>query len=138
MKTDDPVLKSFLNAVDPRVILQADVPNFTIVAYNDAYKYATYIHYRDIIGWYLWEAFDPAQSGSTGARILLEALSKAVKNNESITMAAFRYDIRSNESNEMVECWWQVDILPVTGSSGRPSLLLLKINRLTGKQFVSV
>ena len=126
MKTDDPVFKRFLDAAELRVIIQADVPNFTIVAYNDAYKHATYTRYRDVIGWYLWEAFDPARAGSDGYELLLKTLTDAVEKNEFATTHPFRYDIQSEDPGEIIERWWQVEIRPFVGDTGIPAFLFLK------------
>lgn len=130
MNIADPVFQSFLQAEGPRIILLADVPNFTIVAYNEAYTAAAHTRYRDIVGWYLHEVFNPAQACREDYELLLNALTTAVKNNKHLLTEPFRYDIPSTDAGGMEECWWQTDIRPVTGSSGSPSYLLLKTTRL--------
>jgi hypothetical protein len=127
----DPLFKALFFTDTPRIILKADAPNFTILTYNDAYMKVTYTHYRNIIGWYLWEAFDPRQAGNNGDKFLLDTLTRAVVNNETIITPPFNYNIPSANPEVMVESWWQLDIIPIAGKSKKPAYLLLTTNSVT-------
>ncbi|GAA4322479.1 hypothetical protein GCM10023149_22810 [Mucilaginibacter gynuensis] len=118
----------------PRIILRADIPNFTILAYNEAYKHATYTHHRDITGWYLWEAFNPDKGGD-GVNTLFKALLKAVETNEIVITEPFYYNIPSVDAGEFTESWWQLDIVPLKGDGGRPAYLLITTNNLNNRIF---
>ncbi|WP_184544135.1 hypothetical protein [Mucilaginibacter sp. FT3.2] len=130
---NDPLFKALFFTDTPRIILKADAPNFTILTYNDAYMRATYTHYRNIVGWYLWEAFDPKNACSDNDKFLLDALTRAAVNNETIVTPPFHYNIPSANPGEMMESWWQLDIIPVLGRSEKPAYLLVTTNNITGK-----
>jgi hypothetical protein len=130
---DDPLFKALFFNDTPHIILKADAPNFTILTYNEAYIKVTYTHYRNIVGWYLWEAFDPKNSGSDSNRFLLDVLTRAAVNNETIITRPFHYTIPSANPEVMVESWWQLDIIPIEGKNGSPDYLLLTTNNVTDK-----
>jgi len=122
---------TLFNTKIPRVLLKADDPDFTIVIYNEAYEKVTYLEGRDITGISLWEAFDPANAGGDGAKLLMDALVTASKNNKPVHMPSFKYDIPSGHPGINVQSWWQLEIIPVSGPGRAASYLLTTINNVT-------
>ncbi|MBE9583357.1 PAS domain-containing protein [Mucilaginibacter sp. JRF] len=130
MKFNDATIVDCFKSPQPVILLRADAPNFTILAYNNAYKEATYTHFRDITGWYLWEAFNPNFAGGDGAAILIEALDTALSTKNRLSTKVFQYNIPLDNSGHMAECWWQIEILPVENVSGEITQLLIKTNKV--------
>jgi PAS domain S-box-containing protein len=128
---DSPLFQALFNTQVPRIVLKADVPNFTILTYNEAYKLATHTQTRDIKGKYLWEAFNPANAGGDGGELLLNALTQAVLTNSAVQMPPFHYDIPSADGNWMEKSWWQMEILPVEASDGKVAYLLTTMYNVT-------
>jgi hypothetical protein len=128
----DPRLSSFFKGPLPVVLLRADAPDFTILDYNAAYKDATYTHYRDITGWYLWEAFDPRFAGGDGAATLVAALDLAVLTKEKVSTPVFQYNIPADQSGALAECWWQLEIIPFLNNAYEVTELMIITNKLPG------
>jgi len=128
---DSPLFQALFNTQVPRIVLKADVPNFTILTYNEAYKQATHTQTRDIKGKYFWEAFNPSNAGGDGGELLSNALTQAVITNSAVQMPPFHYDILSNDGNWIEKNWWQLEILPVEGHDGKVAYLLTTTYNVT-------
>ncbi|WP_345211841.1 PAS domain-containing protein [Mucilaginibacter gynuensis] len=116
----------------PMILLRADAPHFTIVAYNEAYQQATNTHHRNILGWTLWEAFDPERAGG-GEGVLLEALLQAMETNDAFTTLPFHYNIPVVQDQIWEECWWQLDVVPVADEGAGPGYLLITTHKLNDR-----
>ncbi|SEB18562.1 sensor histidine kinase [Pedobacter hartonius] len=127
----DPFFRVLFDTAVPRVVLQADIPDFTIIAYNRAYEMATHNKDRDITGMSLWEAYNPEKADGEGARILPEALTRAVNNQESIYLPPFKYNIPSALPGEIELSWWEVEITYVAATETRPAFLLTTTYNIT-------
>jgi hypothetical protein len=73
------IFQAFFNTTIPRVVLNADLPDFTIMACNDAYRKITHTEDNNITGKVLWEVYRPENAGDNGGRIFLEALTRLLK-----------------------------------------------------------
>lgn len=128
---EEPLFQALFGNAAPRIILKADVPNFTIVTYNKSYEEATHTQTRNIRGQYLWDAFDPNEAGGSGGQVLSDALVKACETAEHVHMPPFHYDIPSADATHTVESWWQLEIVPVRGIEGRVEYLLTTTHNIT-------
>lgn len=124
------LFQALFNTRVPKVILKADVPDFTIVHYNEAYEIATYNIDNDIRGKSLWAAYNPEDAGGEGSTLLPEALTKAVINKEHVHMPPFHYDI-PDENGDITNSWWQLEITPVLENDNSVSYLLVTTNNIT-------
>ena len=134
---NSPLFQALFNTPVPRIVLKSDVPNFTVLTYNDAYKVATNTQTRDIKGKYLWEAFKPEGTGDEGQRLLLNALTRAIETKSAVQMAPFCYTIPSADESTMEKSWWQLEIVPVEDTDGKVSYLLTTTNNIT-EQFLNL
>lgn len=122
---DSPLFKTLFEDDVPRLILAADMPGFTIITYNEAYKKATYTSEIDIIGKSLWDAF-PKDKSNEDVNILDEKLAEACLENKSSVISPFRYDIKRNENNTPEPTWWKLEIEPIIERGNEVTYLLLK------------
>jgi PAS domain S-box-containing protein len=128
---NDPLFKALFETTLPRVVLKANIPDFTIIAYNSAYELATHNTGRDITGISLWEAYAPEHADGDGATILPEGLMRASINQETVYLAPFRYNIPSATPGEMQENWWELEINYIAETVRRPALLLATTYNVT-------
>jgi two-component system sensor histidine kinase VicK len=130
---NESLFQAVFNTPVARLILKADTPNFTIVAYNDAYKQATHTQDRIITGLSLWEAYNPANAGDDGAEILREALTGATENNQTVCLPPFQYDIPSADLVKMEANWWEMEIEPIGNKDSKPEFLLITTYNITDR-----
>jgi PAS domain S-box-containing protein len=129
----DSLFKALFDTAVPRVILQADVPDFTILDYNQAYEMATHNIGKDIRGKSLWEVYAPEQAIGEGASVLSDALSSAVINRETVYMPPFHYDIPSAVDGKMETCWWELEIVYIPATAKDAACLLTTTYNITEK-----
>ncbi len=129
---NDPLFQALFNTPVARMVLKANVPVFTIIASNEAFKTSTHTTHRDVTGLSVWEAFDPQTSGSNGGQLLMSALTQGVENNETVFVQPFRYDIPSADVSMLEKSWWQIEIIPVAAAFiGKPEYLLITVYNIT-------
>jgi PAS domain S-box-containing protein len=128
---NEPLFKALFDTGVPRVVLKADIPDFTIIAYNRAYELATHNTGRDITGMSLWEAYAPENAEAEGARVLAAALSRAVNNQEKVYLPPFRYNIPSAAPGKTELSWWELEIIYVPATAARPACLLTTTYNIT-------
>jgi len=130
---NDQLFRALFDNGVPRIILKADSPKFTIVADNEAHRKITNTTERNIIGLSLWEAFNPDDAGSDAGQVLMDGLNQAILTGKMVNMPPFHYDIPSADGSGMELSWWQVDILPVTGDSGKVEWIINSTSNITEK-----
>ncbi|MCZ4223354.1 PAS domain S-box protein [Pedobacter rhodius] len=129
---ESPLYKSLFNDNIPRIILDANDPDFTIIDYNDAFKSATYTIERNVKGQSVWVAY-PKDDTKEGTKILAEGLNNAVKTSKKIQLPPFQYDIPSADMRSIEPSWWQVEIEPIAGANDEVDFLLIKTLNITDK-----
>ncbi|MEJ7780647.1 MAG: PAS domain-containing protein [Daejeonella sp.] len=127
----DPLFQALFNSPVPRIIVKADAPLFTIIVNNDAHKLATNLLGKDISGKSVWEVFNPAEAGGEGGNLLMNALLEAQQSNQTIFMPPFRYDMISSDRINFEIKWWQLEIIPVPGTDGKPEFLMAATHNIT-------
>jgi PAS domain S-box-containing protein len=130
---NDSLFKALFDTPVPRVILKADVPDFTIIEYNQAYELATHNVGRDIRGMSLWEVYAPEQAIGEGAAVLPDALNRAVINRETVYMPPFHYDIPSAVPGKMETSWWELEIVYIPATEKDEAYLLTTTYNITEK-----
>ncbi|MET1057893.1 MAG: ATP-binding protein [Pedobacter sp.] len=128
---NDSLFKALFDTAVPRVILKAEVPDFTILDYNRAYEIATHNIGKDIRGKTLWEVYAPEQAVGEGATVLPDALTRAVINRETIYMPPFHYDIPSAEPGKMETSWWELEIVYIPATEKNKDCLLVTTYNIT-------
>jgi PAS domain S-box-containing protein len=121
----DPFFKAFFHTSTARVILDSNIPDFTISDYNDAYATLSHTGERDIRGLSVWSVFSPQQAGETGGQFLMQALKHALDRQAVVNTESFRYDIPAIGKSGPEENWWQLEIIPVVAESGEVTHLMV-------------
>ncbi|KQR70300.1 PAS domain S-box protein [Pedobacter sp. Leaf176] len=127
---ESPLYKSLFNDNVPRVILKPNVPDFTIVDYNDAFKEATYTVERNVKGQSVWVAY-PKDDANEGTRILSDGLHDAAKTGQKKMLPSFQYDIPSADMRSVEQSWWQAEIEPIVDSDNSVIFLLIKTENIS-------
>ncbi len=126
-----PIFQALFQSEVPRIILKANPPGFTIMDYNAAHQQATGIAMQDHRNESIWEVYDPAIAGETGPELLRTALEQAITENRLVRMPAFRYDVTSEATGEVMVRWWQLEILPVVKDTSKVEYLLVTTYNVT-------
>jgi PAS domain S-box-containing protein len=129
--SSDPFFQAFFNSSVPRLIVEANIPDFTISSYNDAYTEITHTQNKDIRGKNIAEAYPQEQAGGSGWKILFDALSESIQFKKLVNTNAFRYDIPALKGDTSQVSWWQLEILPVFDDNQVVSHLLITTNNIT-------
>ena len=127
----DTLFKALFDTPVPRVILKADVPDFTILDYNRSYELATHTIGKNIRGKSLWEIYAPEQAVGEGSTVLPDALTRAVINRETVYMPPFHYDIPSAVPGEMITSWWELEIVYIPAKGNQEACLLTTTYNIT-------
>ncbi|MFC4210180.1 PAS domain S-box protein [Pedobacter lithocola] len=124
------IFNTLFNDDVPRIILEANTPDFTIVTYNEAHKEATFTINRDIKGMSLWLAY-PREDNVEGADSLEKGLLEAINTLKPIKLSPFQYSVPSSDLNSIEMVWWQVEIEPILDANGKAEFVHLKSKNVT-------
>jgi len=130
---NDLLFQALFNTDVPRIVLKTNIPDFTIVTYNEAFKITTNIQERAVKGQSLWEVYNPEYSGDDGKSLLSEALVRAIDTARPVNLPPFKYNILSKDQNTIETNWWEMEIIPVGGGTQKPELLMVTTQNITEK-----
>lgn len=128
---NDSLFQALFNTSVPRIVLETNVPDFTIVTYNDAFKVATNIQTREVKGKSLWEAYDPKYSDDDGGTLLRQALTAATETAKVVSLPPFKYNILSTDQKTIETSWWELEVIPIGTIAKRPGFLLVTTHNIT-------
>jgi PAS domain S-box-containing protein len=116
-----PLFLALFNSLTPCIILKTDAPNFTILTYNDAFKAATYTSEIDLAGVSLWEAFKLDKTSAENGKVIMDALYRAIKTNQTVPLSSF-----DNTSKTAIKLW-QLEIIPIIENENKTEYLAITI-----------
>jgi len=129
----EPLFQAIFNTSVPRVIVKPDTPYFTIIASNDAQQQLSCNHLYGTLPRNIWEAFDFDTTEEGNGLLLMNALTKAMISNEAVLTPIFRHDIYTGSEDRLTECWWQIEVMPVSGKDRKKTeYLLITTHTVTG------
>ena len=131
MNLNSPLFRAIFNNAAPRIILEANAPDFSILDYNQEFEIATHITNRDVRGLKIIEAF-PIDDNKQDGKILINGLISSLKTKQIISLSPFQYDVPSADLKSTELSWWQSEILPVTDND-EVQFLLVTTNNITEK-----
>jgi two-component system sensor histidine kinase VicK len=103
----------FHHLTEPRIIVKADVPDFTVVAYNEAYATVSRSVGKDIIGKPMWNIHSVEAVHEESAATICEAMSRSVEQDKVIKLDAVRFDLQNDDGTPAKPCWWQAEYIPI-------------------------
>lgn len=130
MNPNELAISALLAINVPAILLRADCPNFTVLAYNDAYKDASYTHFRDITGWHLKEVFSSGFSRHEASVKLIATLNEVILIKGKISTAVFQFEAVTNLHAAAVNAWWQLDVLPFFDEEGSVTEMIIVIHNI--------
>lgn len=116
-----PLFLALFNSLTPCIILKTDAPNFTILTYNDAFKTAIYTSEIDLAGVSLWEAFKLDKTSAENGKVIMDALYRAIKTNQTVPLSSF-----DNTSKTAIKLW-QLEIIPIIENENKTEYLAITI-----------
>jgi PAS domain S-box-containing protein len=127
----DPFFSAFFNTSTPRLILQPNLPDFTICSFNQACAAITNSQVKDLKGLTFWELFDPKIVAGNGGEILRDVLKRVIESKTVENTSPFRYDIPTADQQESDLNWWQLEIIPVLADGAGVTHLMLTANNVS-------
>ncbi|SDL43900.1 PAS domain-containing sensor histidine kinase [Pedobacter antarcticus] len=132
----DPFFQALFHTPIPRMILKANVPDFTIMACNQAFKEGKNLQGRDITNQSLWDAFVLEKSDMESLNKFRGALISAAEKNEKITLKEFKYSV-PNPDGTLEPQWWHIEIVPVSADGTKVDFLLFSTYNIT-EQLINI
>ncbi len=130
---EESLFKSLFNHLsEPQIVVKADNPYFTIVAYNQQYKNVSNIGERAIIGKGIKEIykFDNIIN-SDGDVIVKIALNRVIAEKKVVKLAAVRYDLPGADGSTTEQTWWQAEYTPILEPNGEVEFILCTTFNIT-------
>src|SRR4051812_15678985 len=122
-----PLFLALFNSTIPCILLKTDVPNFTVIACNDAFKAASYTAVTDIAGFNLWEVFNLDKTSAENGKVIMDALSRAIRTKQTVPLSSFNNHTQADTKIA------QFEIIPIAENDHEPEYLVITIydnNRL--------
>ena len=121
----------FAGSPVPFMVLDADPPQFTILAANEAYYKATLTTPETLIGRRLFDVFtdDPRRPGQLGSEALGASLARVLRTKQADTMSRVRYDLVTPFGYE--PHWWLAINAPLLDADGNVTTIIHQVDRQT-------
>lgn len=119
----------------PSLVLQIDVPKFTIADVNDAYLLATKSKREDLIGKGIFEAFPDNDSDPTadGVQNLDLSLKTVIETQKKHQMAIQQYDIPIRGTSAFEVKYWDPENIPLFNDDGELKFIIHCVRDVTEK-----
>ncbi|PIG93858.1 ATP-binding protein [Gloeocapsopsis sp. IPPAS B-1203] len=116
----------------PFMVLEANPPDFTITAANEAYFAATLTTPEGLIGRRLFDVFtdDPNRPGDHGSEALALSLDRVLTSRRPDAMERTRYDIVTPDGG-FEPHWWLAINAPLLNASGQITAIIHQVTRVT-------
>jgi len=126
------ILKIFRASPTPTSIIEADAPNFTFIAVNEAYCRMTQVSEDQLIDKSLFEAFpeNPDESKPTGIEKLKGSFLKVIATKNIDELDQLRYDIIL-EDGEFKQVFWKVINTPILDEEGSVEFIINTATNIT-------
>jgi two-component system sensor histidine kinase VicK len=121
----------FNSLTEPRIVVKADSPDFTIVACNSAYHKVSNTVGQDIINKKMGDLHQLNRDNINSDLIIRNALHKAISEKTVVKLNAVRYDIPQLDSSIIDVAWWQAEYVPILGNDGCVDFLMCTIHNIT-------
>ena len=124
---NSPLFRAVFNTAAPRIILEANAPDFSILDYNEAFERASHTTNRDVRGLKIIEAY-PIDENNQDNRILINGLIAAIETKQIVNLPAFQYNVPSADLKSTELSWWEAEIVPIIDDNELQYLLITTYN----------
>lgn len=120
----------------PCLLLQPDVPHYTITAVNSAYLQVTATQKHQLIGFSFFEAFpdNPNDAHVTGVINLQSSLNMVLDSRQQQTMRRQKYDIPVRGTTRFEVRYWDVVNVPVFDDAGNITAIIHSVTDVTTEE----
>lgn len=118
----------------PRIIVQADSPEFTVVTANEKFREVSYTKSKELAGTSMWNIYPADETTKAANEQIKQALNKVIKTGKSVMLDSIRYDIPAGDQSNATESWWQAEYLPITGAAGKIKYVMCAISNITQQE----
>eukprot|EP01037_Dinobryon_pediforme_P010587 gene10587-10657_t len=123
----------FNNLPEPRIVLHADHPDYTIVAVNEAFRLVSRIGDRDILGKSMWQIHDDVDNhNSESSNRVRNALMSAIEKKGPVKLDPIRYDLTGTVGGTDFS-WWQAEYTPILGDDNNVKYLICATHDITAR-----
>jgi PAS domain S-box-containing protein len=118
---------------EPRIVVKADSPRFTIIACNHQYKLVSNTLDKDIINKSMGEIYSLTAANPDGDAIVHKALNETITSKAVVKLDAIRYDIPNADGSRIEQSWWQAEYVPVMGADQQVEYVMCTTYNITEK-----
>jgi PAS domain S-box-containing protein len=110
----------FLKTAPPTIILQPDIPKFTIITANEAYLKATDAKLEDLVGQGFLDAFpeNPLDPVTKNVHSLRDSITEAVLTKKQHVLPSQKYDIPIWGTDQFNTHYWKATNSPIVNDAG--------------------
>ncbi|WP_423148581.1 ATP-binding protein [Rubrolithibacter danxiaensis] len=118
--------EAFFKTAPPTVILEPDIPDFTIITVNKAYLDATGAQLEELIGRGFLDAFpeNPLDTTTKNVEALRESITQAVLTKEQHVLPSQKYDIPVWGTDKYEERYWKATNSPIVNEYGEVEFIV--------------
>jgi|GEM_PF-963900 len=114
----------FDQSVEPKIVLFANHPDYTIAAANQAYATATFSSAQELENKSLWELFRSDAASNNSTADFRKGLNKVAVSGMALRLPLYPFDILSTDRKTVLHKWWEVEITPLKDERGETTLLV--------------
>jgi two-component system, OmpR family, phosphate regulon sensor histidine kinase PhoR len=122
----------FYQSNDPIVIIKADKPTFTIVAFNEQYKATTRTPADNIIGKGAFEVYKPERKADKEQfAVLIDGLMRTIDSKQQVNLPVLYFERPAANGKSVEPTWWQIQITPIFDGDGGVEYLKCDTHNIT-------
>jgi PAS domain S-box-containing protein len=124
-----PIFQALFQTHHPKIILYGDLPDYTIIDYNQAFELLTKPQYN-----YRGKSFLDAYNTSFvnfNSTEVTDGFLVALNTRNVVLLAPFLSEAPSVSKHDTKQIWLQFEILAVEGKDGNPAYLVLSVNDIS-------
>lgn len=124
---------TFFKTAPASIILQPDIPRFTIITANDAYLEAIHAKREQLIGRGFLEAFpgNPSDNIDKNVQALINSITEAIITKKHHVLPSQKYNIPVLGTEHFKTCYWRATNSPVINEAGEVECIVLIILDIT-------
>jgi PAS domain S-box-containing protein len=125
----------FDQATSPISIIQANDPEFTILAVNKVYQLTTGRTAEELVGQSAFEVFKPRDDADKKQfEILIKGLRAAIAERKKVDLPVLTFEVPATAECAAYVTWWQIEVNPVLNNEGGVAYLACITRNITQQE----